>query len=167
MRWVIILGLGILLTNWSSARAEHASIDLRITDHEPGTGRIKGQASAHADEEPPPGGVNARPVLKVKAKDPLDLQFFYTNTYPHGDVADVTIRYFVTKVDKVGQKTVPEPMKNAVIRGSFTLNFKPKARVGARTAFSIAEPGVYLLKVESLNTKSDHEHFSAIDLVVE
>ncbi len=30
----------------------------------------------------------------------------------------------------------------------------------------IDTPGVYLIRVETRNTQSDHEHFSAIDLVV-
>jgi hypothetical protein len=33
-------------------------------------------------------------------------------------------------------------------------------------SFRIKEPGVYLLRVETLNTDSDHEHFAAIDVQV-
>jgi len=54
-----------------------------------------------------------------------------------------------------------------VTKGQFKLNFKPKTRVGARVAFTIPEPGIYMLRVDTLNTSSDHEHFSAIDLQVE
>ena len=57
--------------------------------------------------------------------------------------------------------------KNVVAMGQFHSNFKPKCRVGARVAFTVREPGVYLLRVDSFNTNSDHEHFSAIDLQVE
>ena len=42
---------------------------------------------------------------------------------------------------------------------------------GLQTYFSptlrISAPGVYLIRVETRQTNSDHEHFSAIDLVVE
>ena len=62
--------------------------------------------------------------------------------------------------------SVPD-LDKAVTKGSFTLNFKPKARVGARVAFKIKEPGFYLLRVHTTNTNSDHEHFSAIDLQIE
>jgi hypothetical protein len=157
----------IFLISTNGARAEHASIDLRITHYEPGTGRVINQASSYSDEEPPLGGNNPRPSLKVKAGQPLVVQFFYTNTYPHAETPDVTIRYYVARVDKIGQKTAPDLGKGTITRGSFTLNFKPKARVGARLAFKIPEPGIYLLRVESANSKSDHEHFSAIDVVVE
>ena len=37
---------------------------------------------------------------------------------------------------------------------------------GASTSGSAAPPGVYLVRLETRNTKSDHEHFAAIDLVV-
>jgi hypothetical protein len=39
--------------------------------------------------------------------------------------------------------------------------------VGARVAFRVPEPGVYLLRVDSFHTNSDHEHFAAIDLQAE
>jgi hypothetical protein len=156
----------VALAAWQvPARAEHASIDLNIYRLDAGTGQTMGEASAHADQEPPAGGVSPRPVFKAKVNDSLVLQFFLTNTYPHGDLKDVTVNYFVVRQEKAGQKQLPE-MKNEVVKGSFTLNFKPKAKVGARMAFTVKEPGIYLLRVQTLNTNSDHEHFSAIDLEI-
>ena len=38
-----------------------------------------------------------------------------------------------------------------------------KAKKGG---IKVAEPGVYLIRVETRDTQSDHEHFAAIDLVV-
>ena len=46
-------------------------------------------------------------------------------------------------------------------------NFKPGAKAGQKNTLRIATPGVYLIRVETRQTNSDHEHFSAIDLVVE
>jgi len=39
-------------------------------------------------------------------------------------------------------------------------------RVDERTTLRIDTAGTYLICVESRNTQSDHEHFSAVDLVV-
>ncbi len=147
--------------------AEHASIDLKVLHFDPQTSALKDQVSASMDHDPPEGGSNPRPLLKVKAGDPLVLQFFFTNTYPHKDLKDATIRYFVVREEKANQKPLPDLTKDVVTDGQFTLNFKPQAKVGARVAFTIAKPGVYLIRVESVNTQSDHEHFSAIDLQVE
>jgi hypothetical protein len=161
------LVLVVVLACPLALRAEHAIIDLRVFYVDPATGLTKGQATAFADEDPPLGGVQPRPVMKVKANQPLVLQFIYTNTYPHGDVKGAAVRYFVVREEKLRQKTLPDLSKDVVTQGRFSLNFKPKSRVGARVEFTIPAPGIYLLRVQSENTNSDHEHFSAIDLQVE
>ena len=145
---------------------EHADITLKIFRLNPDSG-LMDEATAFSDQEPPSGGVKARPLFKVKAKDSLVLQFILINTYPHGVNKDVTVRYCVARREKVKQKDVPDFRGNMVTKGEFKLNFKPKTRVGARVAFTIPEPGIYMLRVDTLNTASDHEHFSAIDIQVE
>jgi hypothetical protein len=158
---VSILGVCPLLS-----RGEHADIVLKVfnLDKDNGLGR---EAVAYSDQEPPAGGVKTRPLFKAKAKEPLVLQFILINTYPHGVNKDVTVRYCVVRREKVKQKDVPDFRGDMVTKGSFQLNFKPKTKVGARVAFTIPEPGIYMLRVDTLNTASDHEHFSAIDLKVE
>ncbi len=148
-------------------RAEHAQIDLRVIRLDPGTGENSEETMASADEEPPASGVNPRPLVRAHAHEPLVLQFILTNAYPHGDKKDVTVRYLVAREDSPRQKVLPDLAKGTVTQGRFTMNFKPKCRVGARVAFTIKEPGLYLVRVETGNTNSDHEHFSAIDLAVE
>jgi hypothetical protein len=158
----------LALAAWPlSARAEHARVDLKLIhlDH-PDSGAEGEAVTAHADQEPPAGGRNERPLAKVKAGEPLALQFFLTNTYPHGVKRDVTVRYYVVREEKRGQKRVPHLRAGTVTAGQFKMNFKPGCRVGSRVTFRIKEPGVYLLRVETLNTESDHEHFSAIDVEV-
>lgn len=162
-----LLALFILGAWPLAAWAEHANIDLRVMRLDPKSVKSLGDAKASADEEPPAGGVNPRPLFKVKAGEPLAMQFILTNTYPHGNLKDVTVRYFVVRADKAGQKTVPDLDKGTVTQGRFKMNFKPKCRVGARVTFTVKDPGVYLLRVQTANTNSDHEHFSAIDLQVE
>ncbi len=146
----------------AAARAEHAVIDLLVVGPD-------GQAESFVDQDPPLGGVNPHGKMTVKAGDPLVLQFILTNAYPHGLVKDVSIRYFVMHTDKLGMKEVPdlkEHEQDVITQGEVTMNFKPKCRVGARLKFRVEQPGIYLVRLETLNTKSDHEHFSAIDLVV-
>jgi hypothetical protein len=149
------------------AVAEHANIKLRILRIDAETGKVREEAEAAADEEPPAGGINPRPMFKAKANEPLMMQFILTNAYPHGELKDVTVRYFLVRADRAGQKTLPDLKQGTVTQGQFKVNLKPKARVGARVAFTIRERGVYLLRVDTLNTKSDHEHFSAIDVQVD
>ncbi len=162
-----LLALSALVAWPLIAAAEHAKIDLRVLRVDEESGKVMDKAQSTSDEEPPIGGVIPRPVFKVKAKEPLVLQFILTNTYPHGNLKDVTIRYFVVGEEKLGQKQLPDLTKGTVVQGRFKMNFKPKCRVGARVAFTIKKPGVYLLRVQTANTHSDHEHFSAIDLQVD
>jgi hypothetical protein len=159
----------------SAVRAEHARIDLRVIA---GLGK---EASATSDTDPPAGGRNTPPVFKVKVNQPLVLQFFFTNTDPHHDVEQVQVRYYVVRVEKLGRKPAASlrdsngPEKESqpflepgvVTRGQFLMDFKPECKVGTRLKFQIPAPGIYSVRVGSVGTQSDHEHFSAIDLVVE
>ncbi len=161
-KWLIVVPLiGMGLTCWTlTARAEHAVIDLRMISP-------MGEKTAIADQEPPMGGVIPRPLMKVTSGDPLVMQFILKNVYPHGELKDVVVRYFIVRVEQVGQKAVPDLKEGVVTEGSFTMKFKPQCRVGARLQVPPLEKGVYLVRVETKNTQSDHEHFAAIDLQVE
>ena len=140
-----------------TVRAEHASIDLRVMRVDPQTGKERDEVSASVLQDPPGEIGGQRPEFKAKAGEPLVLQFIFKNTYPHGEKKDVRIRYFVVRETQPKQKSVPDLREGVVTQG----------RVGARQAFTIKEPGSYLLRLQSENTDSDHEHFSAIDILVE
>ena len=163
----ILMALSALLLVPLAARAEHAEIDLRVTALDAATGRVRDEAHAAADQQPPAGGVNPRPLFTARVNEPLALQFILTSTYPHGELKNVTVRYFVVREAKARQKAVPDLRDGTVTQGSFTCNLKPKGRVGARVRFTLPEAGIYLLRVETANTQSDHEHFSAIDVKAE
>ena len=167
-----VVGIGIVFSATSALQAEHASIDLRVSHQ----GK---EVTAAADQEPPAGGQNEPPVLKVNVNEPLVFQFYLTNTYPHKVIEHVQVRYYVVRVGKLGRK--PSSFRNwsgpdddsqpvlehgVVTEGQFAMDFKPDCRVGTRLKFKISEPGFYSARVETLNTQSDHEHFSAVDLEV-
>jgi hypothetical protein len=164
----LCLAACLILAAWPFvARAEHARIDLLLIHVDPDTGADGEAVNATVDQEPPTGGRNERPLARVKAGEPLVVQFFLTNTYPHGVIKDVTVRYYLVREQKRGQKSLPDLKAGTVTEGQFKMNFKPGCRVGARVNVRIMEPGIYLLRVETLNTDSDHEHFSAIDVQVD
>jgi len=121
---------------------------------------------AFADQSPPAGGLNPRPVLKARVGDKITIQFIMTNVYAHASAPDAGVRYYVVREKEIGQKTVPA-LQNVTVEGSFTFDLKPKARIGARQRIAISEPGNYLLRVESLRTQREHEHFAAIDIQVQ
>ncbi len=143
----------------STGRAEHAKIQLEVT------GR-RDQATAHVDQTPPEWGKNPRPVLKVRPNEPVKVQFMLTNVYPHKTLENVVVHFFVVREEKAGQQEIPDLKGEVVLESAFDMDFKPGGKAGQRTTLKIAEPGAYLIRVETRNTQSDHEHFAAIDLVV-
>lgn len=142
--------------------AEHAKINLEVT--------AKGmQETAFVDQTPPDWGKNPRPVARVKAGEPVKVQYLLTNIYPHKTLENVVVHFYVARQAKPGQKELPNlgDEKGIVVESAFEMDFKPGAKAGARTTIRVDAPGAYLVRVETRQTQSDHEHFAAIDLIVE
>jgi hypothetical protein len=161
MRRALIIVAALALVAPEVARAEHFDIKLVAAGPDGVT------QQAFADQSPPEGGLNPRPVLKAHTGDRITVQFIMTNIYPHGSAGNAGVRYFVAREQDLGQKPVPVITPDAVLEGTFTFDLKPQARIGARQQFVIHQPGNYLLRVESQRTQRDHEHFSAIDLQIQ
>lgn len=144
------------------ARAEHAKINLEIA-------AATGQAAAYVDQTPPESGKRPRPVLKIKAGETIRINWIFTNVYPHKTLQNVVVHFFIARQAKPGQKELPDLSVegNVVLESAFDMDFKPGTKAGQRQSLRIDQPGVYLVRVESQQTQSDHEHFAAIDLVVE
>lgn len=142
------------------ARGEHAKITLDASAGEE-------QKTAFMDQTPPEFGKNPRPVLKVKAGRPIKVQWVFTNLDPHKTMENVVIHSYVARQGKVGQKDLPDLSGDVAMETAFEMDFKPGSKAGARSTLKLDEPGAYLLRIESRQTKSDHEHFAAIDLLVE
>jgi hypothetical protein len=157
---VRLRSVGLALLWPALACAEHFDIKL-LAARADGTTQ-----QAFADQSPPAGGLNPRPVLKARAGDKITIQFIMTNVYAHASARNAGVRYYVVREKEIGQKTVPA-LQDLAVEGSFTFDLKPKARIGARQRITISEPGAYLLRVESLRTQRDHEHFAAIDIEVQ
>lgn len=159
-RAVSVFALTALLGFAAAAKAEHFAISLTVqSPHD--------RAEAHSDDDPPAQGLNPRPLCRAKSGEPLLLQFLLTSNFPHGTKPAVIIRYFIAPEKDAGHKAPREPGKPAVLEGSFIMNFKPDGRVGLRQRLHIDHPGAYLVRVESEHSDSDHEHFAALDLVIE
>ena len=152
---VIVLALAMT----PCARAEHAKINLDVS-----TGRDN--VSAFVDQTPPEWGKNPRPVIKAKVNEPIRVQYLLTNVYPHKTLENVVVHFFIASQKKVGQKELPDVKGDVVIETAFDVDLKPGAKAGQRSTVKIDAPGVYLIRIETKNTQSDHEHFAAIDLVV-
>jgi hypothetical protein len=154
----LIWALPLLLLP-SVARAEH--FDIKLTAVAP-DGSTK---EAFADETPPIGGLNVRPVLRLQVGDTIAIQFIMTSVYTHGVVRNTGVHFYVVQQRELGQKAVP-PLENLTYDGSFTFDLRAKSRVGVKERIVMSRAGVYLLRTESQRTQQGHEHFAAIDLEV-
>lgn len=145
----------------SAARAEHFKIELTVKS-------AQDEPTAHSDTDPPPEGSNPRPICHAKKGEDLTLQFFFSSNFPHAPIKNVTVYYYIAPEKEAGKKDMADPSKPRLLEGTFTMDFKPvTGKVGLRQRLHIDQPGVYLVRVESQHSDSDHEHFAAIDLVVE
>jgi hypothetical protein len=140
-------------------RAEHAKINLEVS-------APAGQVSASVDQTPPAWGKNPRPVLKAKVNEAIRVNFLLTNVYPHKKLENVVVHFYIAPVKEVGQRELPDLSQEVVTETAFEMDFKPGAKAGQRMTIRVDKPGLYLVRVETRNTQSDHEHFAAIDLVV-
>lgn len=160
----ILVGIPLLLW-WqgsSAVLAEHAKINLEVSSP-------TDQVAAFVDQTPPDSGKNPRPVLKAKVGDRIRINWLFTNVYPHKILENVVVHFFIAREEKQGQKELPNlaVADNVVLESAFDMDFKPGTKAGQRHTLKIDQPGVYLIRLESKETKSDHEHFAAVDLVVE
>jgi len=155
----LLLAAAVFSFGAATACAEHAKVELTVTAGDR-------QVTAYVDQTPPAIGKTPRPVLEVKAGEPIRVQWFFQNVYPNKTLENVVVHFYVAKSEKVGQKDLPDTSGDVELETAFDMDFKPGAKAGARSRFVIDKPGVYMMRVETLQTQSDHEHFSAIDIVV-
>ena len=130
----------------ASGRAEHAKI-------EPRRGRADRPADRLRRPDPPESGKNPRPVLKAKAGEPIKVQWIFTNVYPHKTLENVVVHFFIARQEKVGQKELPDLRGDVVLETAFDMDFKPGRQGGGRNTVRIDAPGVYLVRVESRQTR--------------
>jgi hypothetical protein len=142
-----------------TASAEHAKTQLEVSSP-------REQVVAYVDQTPPDSGKNPRPVLKAHVGEPIKIQCILTNVYPNKTLENVVVHFYVAREEKVAQKALPVLTGDVVLETAFDMDFKPGGKAGQRTTVKIDTPGVYLVRVETGNTQSDHEHFAAVDLVI-
>ena len=145
------------------AGAEHFDIVLQA---ESGPNKV----TSTTDTTPPIGGVNPRPVLKVKSGENVKVTWKMASGFPHGTMKAVTVHFFVVRQQSLGQKPVPDPAgPGGVVNMSFNMDFAPKSATSGSVQFKARTPGAYIVRIQSEDThiEHDHEHFSALDIQVE
>jgi len=163
IRRLAILIVVALAVAPAGVRAEHFDmfVSLRTTEG--------AEARSSWDTEPPAGGVNERPALRARAGEPITAEWLMRSAYPHGVMKGVIVRFYVVREDAVRQKELPPRETPRVVESEFTMDFLPDFATKGMLIFRVDQPGAYLVRMESKETLAGHghEHFSALDLVVE
>lgn len=157
-----LAGLLAALLGARPVNAEHFEVSLRLTG-------ASGRAEAGWDTDPPEGGLNPRQRLLARAGEELLLEWRMRSEFPHGVMKDVTIRLLVAPQRETGQKEVPPADTPRVLDNSFTADFLPDHSAKGHVRFRAPAPGTYLVRLQSEHTlfEHGHEHFGAVDLVVQ
>jgi hypothetical protein len=162
-RLISALMLPIALSSlWSQAIASDMEISIEV---KAGQQRIK---TTHTEIQPSSKKPQTRPVCTVKPQENFVVSWKATNVSKRDTFKDVLIHCVVVAEKEIGQTTMP-PLKDPVQESALTMDFKPGNSASGKFSLTIAEPGTYLLRVETremLNTHG-HDHYAALDLVCE
>jgi hypothetical protein len=164
MSYRTILAVILLSGFFPSApvRADHFAIDLEVK----ADGARK---TVKADRAALGVKAKEREALTAKAGATMTVKWTVTSTAKTGVVKDVLVHFFVVKEEKLGQASVPKLDKDVAAESALTMDFKPKDKATGELSFTIASPGIYLLRLETIGAASGadgHEHFAALDLVI-
>lgn len=160
----------IALAGWflfsGAAWAHHFTIDLKVT---------AGKNSKTVHAQTPKQGLLAkkrvkREILKIKRGQKVKVQWTLRNVDKTDVFKDVLVHFFVVKEKEAGQATTPKLDKNVVAESALYMDFRPKDQTEGKITVSIPNAGVYLLRLETIGAAvgiEGHEHFAALDVVVE
>ena len=173
MPWASIFRLSLALVACfvtSTAWADDFEIVVKVTAGEKPVqtkqtriSELRKKLGAEKKKQPP------RLIVKAKAGQTLTVDWVATNTGDTDTLTGLRVHFFVVKIDKAGQEKVPKLDKDVVHEGILSLDFKPKEKASGRFGLTIRKPGSYLVRVETIGTliSHGHEHFAAIDILVE
>jgi hypothetical protein len=159
LRILLVLVLAAVVAR---ASAEHFDITLRVDSPQ-------SMATAGWDTSPPEGGVNPRQVVTARAGQEIKVEWSMRSAFPHGDMKNVVVHFYVAPEEAVGQKKLPPPSAEHLVDTAFRMDFHPDYAAKGAVRFRVEKPGNYLVHLASEGTQREHghEHFSAVDLKVE
>ena len=154
---VALLGLCVS----AAAAAEPFAIDLEVHSG-------KASKTAHAESAAPDAKPAERGVLEIKAGDRVTVRWKLSGADPKVKLEDVTIHFYAVKEEKPGQPAAAKLTKGVVAETALTMDFGAEAKNEGELTFTIAKPGSYLLRLETIGAATgldDHEDFAAIDVI--
>jgi hypothetical protein len=102
-----------------------------------------------------------RPVLTAKSGAAMHVHWSIVNQDKTGRFTNVTVHCVLQKQARVGQPELPRPDPNPVYESALLIDLSPQARSAADFVIEVPEPGIYLLRVETIGAGKQQGHESA------
>jgi hypothetical protein len=160
--WPALTSLALVCAPTAVAQAN--DFEIRVSVRSEG----RETKTERTDESPAGGRKQPRPVVELEHDKPLVLSWHSESKDKSETYEDVLMHFFVVEEKRVGQTEVPKLSTGVIYEGALTMDFRPRDATDWRATLKIANPGNYLLRVETIGMapKHGHEHFAAMDLVV-
>jgi len=110
-----------------------------------------------------------REVLRLKAGDRVQVRWTMINR-DKAAIKNVLVHFFAVKEAELGQKIQPKLDKGVQAESALVMDFNPKDKATGELAFIVAQPGPYLLRLETIGAavgERGQEFFAALELLVE
>lgn len=120
------------------------------------------------EEAPSKVKAAARPLVELGRNERAVLSWRARNASSSQKFEDVLMHFFVVEESRTGQREVPKLNKGVVYEGALTMDFRPQSKADWQMSLTIPEPGIYLVRVETIGLaqKDGRERFADMDLVV-
>ncbi len=161
IRWLIAALVCVALLE--VVRADHFTVELKLQ-------ASKQSQTAQTDTQAIGVKTKPRKVMTVKAGERLTLHWKVINVSAKESFKNVLIHLMAVPEEKVGQVNVPKAKENVAAESAAVMDFNPGEKAKGDLVFTIERPGIYLVRVETIGAAAGpegHEHFAALDLMVE
>jgi hypothetical protein len=143
-----------------AAAAEPFAIDLEVRCG-------KASKTAHAESAARDAKPTERPLLEVNAGDKITVHWKLSGADAKAKIEDVTVHFVAVKEDKPNQPAATKLVQGVVAESALIMDVGPKEINESELSFTIAKPGYYLFRVETLDAAAGgaaHDDFAALDV---
>jgi hypothetical protein len=129
------LALGVLLVPCSGASINDFTINLKVQSGEREQTAMSGQSSAP-------------PTFTAKVKEVVWVQWSAANGTTGMPLTDITLHVFMDRGD--ARTAAPKPGPKALYESALIQDFEPGVKSSGEFRMPIPEPGIYLVRVETI-----------------
>ena len=165
---ILVCGALCVFLSATSVRADDFVMTVSVNS-KPVNSKKREVKTKFTYEKPSGKKLQKRPVFKAAKGELLNVKWSGKNAVAGDSVKDLLIHFFVVKQKQTGQEKVPKLGNETLHEGALVMDFKPSDSVSGEFTIRIRKAGSYLVRVETIGMadKHGHDHYAALDIVVE